>query len=196
MAFDLREMTVGGEGKVVEIDGMYAGGYIKPANQKENSRDRRLAKNQNGTRKVVVIVRERGGRTLPAVIKTEGAAQSWIRSRVLKGSTIMADEANSWNDPHGPFQLERINHQDLYSTGLGTYTNGAESFFSRLRRAEVGHHHHIAGVYLVRYAQESEWREDHRRADNGRQTMSLVGLAMMAPTSVDWCGYWQRAKAA
>ena len=46
----------------------------------------------------------------------------------------------------------------------------AKSFFSRIRRAEVGHHHHIAGAYLVRYAQESAWREDHRRVDNGRQT--------------------------
>ena len=170
---------------------------IKPSNHKENRRDRRLVKNQNGKRKVVVVVRERGGRTLPTVFKTEGSAQSWIRSRVLKGSTIMADEANSWNDLHGRFQVERINHQNLYSTEAGTFTNGAESFFSRIRRAEVGHYHHIAGAYLVRYAQESAWREDHRRVDNGRQTMSLAGLAMMAPTSVDWCGYWQRsAKAA
>ena len=127
MAFELRGMNVGGEGKVVEIDGMYAGGYIKPANMKGNRRDRRLAANQNGKRKVVVIVRERGGRTLPAVFKTEGAAQSWIRSRVLKGSTIMADEAGSWNNLHGRFQVERIDHGQLYSTGLGVYTNGAEA---------------------------------------------------------------------
>jgi hypothetical protein len=163
------------------------------ANQKENRRDRRLAKNQNGKRKVVVIVRRRGGRTLPAVFKTEASAQSWIKARVAKGTTIMADEAASWNDLHGRFQVSRINHQDLYSTETGIYTNNAESFFSRLRRSEIGHHHHIAGAYLVRYAQESAWREDHRRVDNGRQTMSLAGLAMMAPTSVDWCGYWQRS---
>ena len=65
-----------------------------------------------------------------------------------------------------------------------------------MRRAEIGHHHHIAGAYLVRYAQESAWREDHRRMDNGRQTMSLAGLVMMAPTPVDWCGYWQRGRQA
>jgi hypothetical protein len=28
-----------------------------------------------------------------------------------------------------------------------------------LRRAEIGIHHHIAGAYLLRYAQESSWRE-------------------------------------
>ena len=28
------------------------------------------------------------------------------------------------------------------------------------RRAEIRHHHHIAGDYLIRYAQEAAWRED------------------------------------
>ena len=69
MAAELKGRTVGGEGKVAEVDGGYFGGYVKPANQKENRRDRRLAKNQNGKRKVVVIVRERGGNSVPAVFK-------------------------------------------------------------------------------------------------------------------------------
>ena len=49
----------------VEIDGAYFGGYVKPANNKENRRDRRLWKNQNGKRRCVVIMRERNGATLP-----------------------------------------------------------------------------------------------------------------------------------
>ena len=57
--------------KVAEVDGGYFGGYVKPANLKENRRDRRLARNQNGKRKVVVIVRERGGNSVPAVFKSE-----------------------------------------------------------------------------------------------------------------------------
>jgi hypothetical protein len=92
--------------------------------------------------------------------------------------------------------VSRIDHSKLYSNRSGVYTNGAEEFFSRMRRAEIGHHHHIAGAYLVRYAQEAAWREDHRRMDNGRQVRAVSGLAMVAQTSVDWCGYWQRAKAA
>jgi hypothetical protein len=31
-----------------------------------------------------------------------------------------------------------------------------------MRRAEIRHHHHIAGAYLLRYAQEASWREDTR----------------------------------
>ncbi len=65
-----------------------------------------------------------------------------------------------------------------------------------MRRAEIGHHHHIAGTYLVRYAQEGAWREDRRRWDNGRQVKAVVGLAMAARQSVDFCGYWQRANKA
>jgi len=38
---------LGGDGDTVEVDGGYFGGYIKPANHRENRRDRRLAKNQN-----------------------------------------------------------------------------------------------------------------------------------------------------
>ena len=90
-------------------------------------------------------------------------------------------------------RLRRINHQEAYSLA-GACTNGAEEFFSRMRRAEIGHHHHIAGAYLVRYAQEAAFREDARRTDNGTQVRRVVGLAMRSKPSVDWCGYWQRAE--
>jgi len=75
-------------------------------------------------------------------------------------------------------------------------TNAAESFFSRMRRGEVGHHHHIAGPYLLRFAQEAAWRENYRRAANGTQVDRIVALAMHNKPSVDFCGYWQRSRAA
>jgi hypothetical protein len=84
-------------------------------------------------------------------------------------------------------------HGQSYSLSGGIYTNGAEELFSRMRRAEIGHDHHTAGAYLVRYAQESAWREDHRRVDNGRQVQAVMGLAMARLPSVAWCGFWQRA---
>ena len=58
MAEEMKGRVVGGEGKTAEIDGASLGGYRKPANHKENRRDRRLAVNQNGERKSVIIVRE------------------------------------------------------------------------------------------------------------------------------------------
>ena len=193
MASELKGMTVGGPGKIVETDGAYFGGYVKPANHKENRRDRRLAVNQNGKRQVVVIVRERDGRTIPEVFKSESAALGFITRRVAKGTEIIADEAASWNDLQARYAMQRIDHGASYSAA-GIYTNNAESFFSRLRRAEIGHHHHVAGAYLVRYAQEATWREDHRRVSNGHQVQNVMALAMACKPSVDWSGYWQRAQ--
>ncbi|MDE2100361.1 MAG: transposase [Patescibacteria group bacterium] len=91
------------------------------------------------------------------------------------------------------FAMERIDHGSAYSLPGGVYTNGAEEFFSRLRRGEIGHHHHVAGPYLVRYAQEAAWREDHRKLHNGGHVNAVAGLTMRCLPSVDWCGYWQRA---
>jgi len=111
----------------------------------------------------VVIVRERGGNSVPAEFNTESQASAFIRARIAKGTVVHADEAGSWDNLHERFEVKRINHQEAYSLD-GACTNWAEEYFSRLRRAEVGIHHHIAGAYLLRYAQESSWRYGKRRA--------------------------------
>lgn len=191
MAEELKGRTIGGDGKVAEVDGGYFGGYVKPANLKENRVDRRLARHQTGKRKVVVIVRERNGNSIPAVFKSENQAMSFLRSHIAPGTVVNADEAASWDELHKRFEVKRINHEEAYSYD-GACTNAAEGFFSRMRRAEIGHHHHLAGPYLLRYAQESSWREDNRRVDNGAQAQRLAGLAMKRKPSVDFGGYWQR----
>jgi transposase-like protein len=93
------------------------------------------------------------------------------------------------------FEVRTINHQEAYSLD-GACTNWAEEYFSRMRRAEIGHHHHIAGAYLLRYEQEATWREDNRRESNGDQVSRLASLAMKQKPSVDFSGYWQRHIAA
>src|SRR6202162_3030260 len=191
MAAELRGRVVGGEGKVAEVDGGYFGGYIKPANLRENRRDRRLARNQTGTRKVVVIVRERNGNSVPAVFKSENQAMSFLRAHVAKGTILNADEASSWDELHKRYEVKRINHEEAYSMD-GACTNWAEEFFSRMRRAEIGHHHHISGAYLLRYAQEASWREDNRRSGNGEQVPRLAGVTMKSGKSREFTGYWQR----
>lgn len=89
------------------------------------------------------------------------------------------------------WQTWRINHSVAFSDE-GACTNQAESYFSRLRRMEVGTHHHIAGPYLRSYAQEAAWREDNRRVDNGSQAMMVAEAAMASNVSRMWKGYWQR----
>src|SRR3954452_11074967 len=194
MASATRALRIGGDGRVAEIDGAYFGGHIRPENLAAERIDRRLAENRSDKRQVVVAMRERGGRTLAQVFSGEADAVSTIRLRITTGTTVHADESPAWNPLHASFAMQRINHQDGFSID-GACTNGAESYFSRLRRGELGHHHHIAGPYLVRYAREAAWREDFRRVSNGEQVYGVVGLAMRCRPSVDFCGYWQRAQA-
>jgi transposase-like protein len=197
LAMKLREAVAAGADDQqasghVEIDGGYFGGYVKPANFKENRKDRRLVANQSGKRKVVVVMRERNGKTLPFVSPSEDAAVPTIRARVANGSTVYADEAPHWDQLHAKYLTKRINHTLAYSDG-DACTNQAESFFSRLRRAEIGIHHHVAGPYLNAYANEMAWREDNRRVSNGELYLMTADAALKHPISKLWKGYWQRS---
>jgi transposase-like protein len=107
MATEVSQSAIGGAGKRAEIDGGYFGGYVKPANLRENRRDRRLRRYQSGKRKVVVVIRERGGNTLPGVFRTEADALNFIRSRLAPQTALYADEAASWNELASRFTLHR-----------------------------------------------------------------------------------------
>lgn len=182
---------VGGETEV-EIDGAYFGGHVRPANWHENRKDRRKAENQTGKRQVVVVTRERGetGRTRTYVTPSEAAAVPVIRNNIPFGTVVHADEALHWDGLHYDYETYRINHSQVYSTPESN-TNQAESFFSRLRRAEIGIYHHIAGRYFDRYAAEMAWREDVRRMPNGHQFLLLIAYAAWSGSSAIWRGYWQ-----
>lgn len=175
----------------VEVDGAYFGGYVKPANERKDRKDRRKVINQSGRRQVVIAMRERKGRTLAYVARTEADGVKLVAENVQHGTTVHADEASHWDKLAAHFPIKRINHQEAYSKD-DACTNQAESFFSRLRRAEIGTHHHIAGKYLASYAAEMAWREDCRREANGTQYAMLIGAVAIAPQSRQWAGYWQR----
>ena len=177
---------------VVEIDGAYVGGTVKQENKKEDRKDRRLAMQQNGKRQSVVVARERGGKTLPFVFGREADAVATLRQRIATGSIVHADEAGGWDALHAHYEMRRINHSVAFSLD-GACTNQAESYFSRLRRAEMGQHHHISGKYLLSYALEMAWREDTRRQPNGALYLTATGAALGHPVSRVWKGYWQRA---
>ncbi len=177
---------------IIEIDGGYFGGYVKPENRKEDRKDRRLKENRSGKRECVVIMRERNGKSLSFIVKHEGDAVPHVIDRVNRMATIYADEGTGWDDLHAGWKTKRVNHSVAFMDE-GVCTNQAESYFSRLRRMETGTHHHIAGPYLNQYAREAVWREDHRRVDNGQQAAKVGFAAMASKQSRNWSGYWQRA---
>lgn len=111
---------------------------------------------------------------------------------VYRMATMSADEASHWDMLHAGYNVDRVNHSEIYSDN-GKHTNMVESFFSRLRRMVEGQHHHVSPQYLHQYANHAAWLEDNRRTDNGTLAHIVVSNAMGAPVSRNWKGYWQRA---
>jgi len=175
----------------VEVDGAYVGGHVRRANRKDQQKDLRLPANQSGKRQSVVVIRERHGRTLAFAVPREADGVAIVRQRVASGSIVHADEAAGWDVLHASYDTRRVNHSKVFSDD-GISVNQAESYFSRLRRAELGQHHHISGKYLAAYANEMAWREDRRRNSNGDLWRMATGAALMHPVSRVWAGYWQR----
>jgi transposase-like protein len=195
MASEATGATIGGEGKTVHIDGAYFGKHVRKANKIEDRKDARLVEEKKGKKQVVVVMRQIDGRTLPFIVSMESDGVAIARQRVLSGTVMHADESKAWERLHASYETKRVNHSVAYNQD-GVDTNQAESFFSRLRRAELGVHHRIAGRYLGQYASEMAWREDHRRTSNGAQFQTIAALAARHPVIQAWCGYWQRNQAA
>ncbi len=128
------------------------------------------------------------------MFRSEDKAVPTIREWVRTGTTVYADEAPGWHALHARFDTRRINHSIAFSDD-GACANQAESYFSRLRRAEWGQHHHISGRYLGAYAREMAWREDTRRRPNGALHGLAASAALGHPVSRQWAGYWQRGRA-
>jgi len=177
---------------IVEVDGAWFGGHIRPENRKEDRKDRRLVEHQTGKRRSVVAARQRKGRTKTIVVGHERDGVTPISRMIVGGSEVHADEGTHWDLLEVLFPLtKRINHSEAYSLN-GVCTNQVESYFSRLRRMISGQHHHVAPRYLSAYATHAAWLEDHRREDNGKLCHRALGLALAHPVSREWKGYWQR----
>lgn len=140
-----------------------------------------------------MVARERRGRTLPVVVAKEADGITFIRQHVMPGTVIHADEGAGWGRLHAHYEMRRTNHSIAHSVG-GACTNQAESFFSGLRRAEFGQHHHISGEYLIQYAREMAWKEDNRWVANGEQHRAVTAAALGHPVSRLWAGYWQKRR--
>lgn len=131
-------------------------------------------------------------RTRTAIIHRETAAEieALTQQMVAKGSRIWTDELPAYKSlPLYGYTHEAVNHSIEFSTDDGVNENQAESFFSRLRRAEEGIYHRITPHYMADYVAECSWREDVRRMNTQEQIVNLAKRVFRAGVSQDWRGY-------
>jgi hypothetical protein len=151
-------------------------------------------------KRVVMVLRqihpEKGNgaaRTRVAVAYTENERVATRLARILvePGSTIMTDENAAYNVLSSWYDHHCVEHSVEFSTIDGINENQAESYFSRLRRAEYGTYHGFRPKYLMDYAQEFAWREDVRRQTEKEKIHDLTKRIFSSGFSQWWRGYWQ-----
>jgi transposase-like protein len=177
---------------VVEIDGATFGGYRLAENYVKGGFEKRRYYKKFNNRHVVVVARQRFGRTVPFIVKKESDALPILRSVLQKGTVIVADGARAWNGLRELFDMLRINHDYAYSAN-NACTNMAESYFSVLRRMHVGVHHKISKEHMRSYASEIAWKQDFRDLHHDQLCFALLSLLLRSPVSRKWKGYSQRS---
>jgi len=195
---------------IIEMDGCYTGTYIRPENNIEDRKDRRLAMNLKGTKRCHIVVRQRvdadiendmnitQGAVKTRIFTTIGETTKSIEDIALNnvelGATIHSDGAKGYNILEKSFDSIQGDHSISYAGENGECSNQAESFFARFRRMQIGVHHKLSNLYLSNYLGEVAYREDLRRKSNGYMMNDIMKKAMNTPTHSEWCGYWQGNK--
>ena len=194
LSTEVKGYKLGGEGKVVEVDGAYFGGYVKPANLKEHRVDRRFVRNQTGKRQCVVVIRQRDGMVLPSAFKTEA-----IGHQVYPPARRRRDR-----DHGGRCELVERPARALPRLSVST-TRSPTAWTARARTGQRVSSLAVSAaprLATITTSPVSTWPATRRKAHGARviagmttapRARGIVGLALAAKPSVDFCGYWQRA---
>ena len=151
---------------IVETDDAYIGGKPKKPNKKSDHKGKR----GRGTEKTCVIgAVERGGKVkAQQVTELNSTTIGEFLDRVVDkaGTMLMADQLPAYNKPVGKFDKSaRIDHSQMYVDGI-VHTNTIEGFWSLVKRAWYGTHHHYSVSLLPLYLSESCYKYNHRKADS------------------------------
>ena len=153
---------------IIEADETSMGGKPRKENKKE---DREPAPRERGTSKTAVIgAVEWGGKVVAEVAKglTGRHVLEFIQRVVnVKESELMTDEYHAYNTLSNQMKHEVINHQEQYADG-DKHTNTIEGFWSLLKRAWYGQHHHYQVAYTPLYVAERCYVYNYRFLENGQ----------------------------
>lgn len=164
---------------IVEIDGATFGGHRRHANINHDYSGsfKRYTVKKVKDRRVITIMKQRGGRTVPFVGRKESDALECIKETVSHDAIIQADESRAWDSLLKLYEMMRIKHDYAFSANMAC-TNNAESFFSQMRKAQNGTFHKIGGDNLQEYACEVAWKRDHTELTQIEKTKKILELCL------------------
>ena len=185
MAMRIREAMSGDTemlSGIVEADEAYIGGKPrKPNNHGPNDPKPPAAKRGRGTKKLPIIgAVERGGKVIarPSEKTDSFALTEFIRSNVEQDALLITDNYPAYNRLDRMMRRAVIDHSVQYVDGM-VHTNTIEGFWSLLKRAWYGQHHHYSRIWAVAYVIEACFKYNARNQTNpfGRFLQSAMGVA-------------------
>ena len=147
---------------IVEADETYIGGKRKKDSDKEVGEPRKRGR---GTAKDVVLgVVARGGKVVAE--RAENAKGSTIAEFIKK--FVKTEDAHLYTDQYGGYneigkqmKHETMNRSQKWEPG-GIHTNTMEGFWSFVKRAWYGSHHHYSTAYTPLYLAEACYKYNYR----------------------------------
>lgn len=157
---------------IVEMDECYIGGKPRKGNTGSGGQDASgKSRRGRGTDKMPVVgIVERNGRAVARAFDkgalTINALTVFHRKVVdIRSSIVMTDEYAGYNALRHYSQHCVINHKHAYAVGE-THTNTVEGFWSLIKRAWYGQHHHYSRGCADFYLCETAFKYSNRRNPN------------------------------
>ena len=151
---------------IIEADETYIGGKPRKPNKKA---DAEPAKRGRGTDKDAIIgAVQRGGKVVAQLARdlTGRTILDFIRRAVkVQDSELMTNEYNAYLALGRDMKHHIINHQEQFVDG-DVHTNTIEGFWSLLKRAWYGLHHHYWTEYTPLYVAEACYKYNYRSIDS------------------------------
>lgn len=157
--------TGGKLGGEVEVDETFIGGKARFMHK-----DRKIAR-RGGRGKapgphgkaIVAAVLQRGGKVRAQVVekRRKQQLQALVRDNVETGSAVYSDALKSYDGLEADYAHQVIDHAEAYVRG-NVHTNGAENFWSLLKRGLNGTYVSVEPYHLFRYVDEQVFRFNER----------------------------------
>jgi transposase-like protein len=167
---------------IVEADEVYIGGKPRKRNRRKDDKPNKRGR---GTKKIPVVgVVQRGGRVVakpakPGDLSTKGLFKFISRFVDLSGTVLITDEFSGYNKMSSVTKHAVIKHASAYAEGI-VHTNTIEGFWSLVKRAWYGQHHHYSKKYIDLYISEASYKYNYRGVKDafGGMVATMVGVSV------------------